>query len=70
MQQWRRSTWVLVALIALWISVFIAWFVVPDTGTDEAARLTALAVHFAIWAIGLTFSIVIWAAYKTVIERG
>jgi uncharacterized membrane protein len=69
MPQWRKSTWVLVGLIALWVAVFIAWFVVPDTGTDEAARMTALAVHFAIWAIGLAFSIVIWGAYRSLTER-
>jgi hypothetical protein len=63
-RQWRKSTWVLVAVVGFWAVLFVAWFVVPDSGTDEAAVLTARAVHFGIWAIGFAFSLVFWGMYR------
>lgn len=63
-RSWRRSTWVLAALIIFWLALFVAWFVVPDTNPDDASRLTALAVHFGIWAVGFSFSVVFWGIYR------
>ena len=62
--KWRRSTWVLIGLIALWAWLFVAWFIVPDSGTDEAQVLAARGIHFGIWAIGFAFSLVFWGMYR------
>ncbi len=64
MRQWRVSTWVLIGMIVLWAVLFVAWFIVPDSGTDEAAVLTARAVRFGIWTIGFAFSMVFWGMYR------
>jgi len=62
--KWRRSTWVLVGLIVLWAVLFVAWFIVPDSGTDEAQVLAARGIHFGVWAIGFAFSLVFWGMYR------
>jgi hypothetical protein len=64
LSKWRKSTWVLVGLIALWAVLFMAWFIVPDSGTDEAQVLAARGIHFGIWAIGFAFSLVLWGMYR------
>src|SRR4051794_36421142 len=62
--RWRRSTWVLIGLSVFWALLFVAWFIVPDSNPDEAAVLTARAVHFGIWTFGFAFSTLFWGIYR------
>jgi hypothetical protein len=64
MSKWRRSTWVLIAIVTFWAALFVIWLVLPDPGTDEAAVLTARVVRFAICTIGFSFSVVLWGMYR------
>jgi hypothetical protein len=55
---------VLIAILTFWAALFVAWLVVPDPGSDEAAVLTARAVHLAIVVFGFAFSVCFWGIYR------
>ena len=54
----------LIAIVAFWAWLFVAWLVVPDSGTDLPKVLAARIVHFAICAFGFAFSVCFWGIYR------